>query len=251
MIHVGTSGWQYRDWRGRFYPEPLPQSKWLEHYVTEFPTVELNNSFYRLPSEAAFDAWRERTPEGFVMTVKASRYLTHIRRLRDPKDPVELFWSRARRLGPRLGPVLVQLPPGFGLDLERLVDLLGVLPSGMRAAFEFRDPTWMVKQVYELLDLAGAALVLADRPGARIDPVVTGGWSYVRFHQGQMDQPGYTGEKLRRWADRIAGLRARDVFVYFNNDPGAAAIRDAHAMTELLAERGCDLARPLPGASPQ
>jgi uncharacterized protein YecE (DUF72 family) len=244
MILVGTSGWQYRDWRARFYPEGLPQSRWLEHYVTEFPTVELNNSFYRLPSEAAFDAWRERTPEGFVMAVKASRYLTHIRRLRDPREPVELFWSRARRLGPRLGPVLIQLPPKFGLDLERLADLLNVVPNGMRAAFEFRDPTWMVKQVYELLDRAGAALVLADRPGARIDPVVTGGWSYVRFHQGRADQPGYTEEKLRRWADRIAGLRASDVFVYFNNDPGAAAVRDAHAVTQLLAERGCDVARP-------
>jgi uncharacterized protein YecE (DUF72 family) len=185
------------------------------------------------------------------MAVKASRYLTHIRRLREPKEPVELFWSRAQRLGPRLGPVLIQLPPTFGLDLVRLADLLQVLPHGMRAAFEFRDPTWMVKQVYELLDRAGAAVVLADRPGARIDPVVTGGWSYVRFHQGREDQPGYTRDKLRRWADRIAGLRARDVFVYFNNDPGAAAIRDAHAMAELLAERGCDVARPRPGAAPQ
>jgi uncharacterized protein YecE (DUF72 family) len=251
MIHVGTSGWQYRDWRGRFYPERLPQSKWLEHYVTEFPTVELNNSFYRLPSEAAFDAWRERTPDGFVMAVKASRYLTHIRRLRDPKEPLELFWSGARRLGPRRGRVLSQLPPRFGLDLVRLADLLRVLPNGMRAAFEFRDASWMVKQVYELLDSAGAALVLADRPGARVDPVVTGGWSYVRFHQGRQDRPGYTRDKLRRWADGIAGLRARDVFVYFNNDPGAAAIRDAHVMTELLADRGCDVARPQHGGAPQ
>jgi uncharacterized protein YecE (DUF72 family) len=147
--------------------------------------------------------------------------------------------------------VLIQLPPRFGLDLPRLADLLHTLPNGIRPAFEFRDESWMVKQVYELLDAADAALVLADRPGARVDPVVTGGWSYLRFHQGQMKRAGYTREKLRRWADRIAGLRARDVFVYFNNDPGAAAVRDAHAMTELLAERGCEVARPRRNAMPQ
>jgi uncharacterized protein YecE (DUF72 family) len=206
--------------------------------------VELNNSFYRLPSDAAFRSWRDRTPDGFVMAVKASRYLTHLRRLREPKDPVELFWSRASNLGPRLGPVLIQLPPRFGVDLERLRGLLAVLPHAMRPAFEFRDPSWMVKQVYELLDASGAALVAADRPGARVPDVVTGGWSYVRFHQGRPSVPGYRRDKLRRWADRIAGLLATDVFVYFNNDPGGAAVRDAEALTGMLERRGCRVARP-------
>ncbi len=243
MIHVGTSGWQYRHWRGRFYPERLPQAAWLEHYATAFATVELNNSFYRLPSQAAFDAWRERTPDGFVFAVKASRYITHIRRLREPLEPVELFWSRAERLGPKLGPVLFQLPPRFGVDLGRLGALLDVLPNDMRAAFEFRDSSWMVKQVYELLDRAGAALVLADRPGARVPDVVTGGWSYVRFHQGQATRPDYAKEKLRRWAGRLATMPARDVFAYFNNDQGGAAVRDALALRRMLERLGAPVAR--------
>jgi uncharacterized protein YecE (DUF72 family) len=244
MIHVGTSGWQYRDWRGAFYPEGLSQRAWLGCYAATFPTVELNNSFYHLPSEAAFDAWRERTPDGFVFAVKASRYITHVRRLREPHDPVELFWSRARRLGPKLGPVLFQLPPRFALDLDRLRGVLAVLPDGLRAAFEFRDDSWMVGEVHDQLEAAGAALVLADRPRARVADVVTGGWSYVRFHQGRAAQPGYTRRKLRRWAHRIAALTADDVFVYFNNDAGAAAVRDALAMRELLARLGCAVALP-------
>ncbi len=244
MIFVGTSGWQYDSWRGRFYPPDLPKSRWLEFFVTRFPTVELNNSFYRLPSEAAFRGWRDRTPDGFVMAVKASRYLTHIRRLRDPKDPVDLFWSRARELGPRLGPVLIQLPPKFACDLERLEGLLKVLPKGMRPAVEFRDPSWEVKRVYDLLDANGAALVLADRPGARVPEVVTGGWSYIRFHQGQSGIADYTRDRLRRWADRIATMPASDVFVYFNNDPGGAAVRDAKALTKLLEARACRVSSP-------
>jgi len=243
VILVGTSGWQYRDWRGRFYPKDLPTSRWLEHYATRFRTVEVNNSFYRLPSEDVFAAWRERTPEGFVMTVKASRYITHIQRLRDPREPVELLWSRASALGPRLGPILFQLPPGFARDDERLGGLLEALPSGMRAAFEFRDPSWEVEPVYEWLDAAGAAIVLADRPRARVPHVVTGGWSYLRFHQGLAGRPGYTRDKLRRWARRIAALPARDVFAYFNNDTGAAAVRDAVALTALLERIGCEVAR--------
>jgi uncharacterized protein YecE (DUF72 family) len=244
VIHIGTSGWQYDSWRGTFYPPDAPTSRWLEYFAARFPTVEVNNSFYRLPSESTFRSWRDRTPDGFVMAVKASRYLTHIRRLKDPKGPVDLFWSRARELGNRLGPVLIQLPPRFGCDLERLEGLLSVLPKEMRAAVEFRDPSWEVKQVYDLLDARGAALVLPDRPGARVPDVVTGGWSYVRFHQGRPGAPGYPRDKLRRWAGRIAKTAASDVFVYFNNDPGGAALRDAVTLTGLLEERGCDVAGP-------
>jgi len=248
VIHVGASGWQYRDWRGRFYPARIPQTKWLEHYASIFATVELNNSFYRLPSEAGFEAWRDRTPDGFVFAVKASRYITHVRRLREPAEPVELLWSRARRLGSKLGPVLFQLPPKFGVDIERLRSLLGALPDGMRAAFEFRDDSWMVKRVYDLLEDSGAAFVLADRPGSRPPDIVTGGWSYLRFHQGTPSSPGYPRKTLRRWADRIAGLRVSDAFVYFNNDQGGAAVRDAQTMIDLLVERGASVSRPAPDA---
>jgi len=244
MIWIGTSGWQYADWRGRFYPRDVPAARWLEHYALAFPTVELNNSFYRLPSEDAFRGWRRRTPSGFVIAVKASRFITHIRRLREPREPVQLLWSRVRLLDDRLGPVLFQLPPTMKVDLDRLEGLLAVLPVGMRAALEFRDASWNTPEVARLLDRAGAALVLADRPGARIDPALTGGWSYVRMHQGRPDHPGYTREKLRRWAARLAELPAEDTFVYFNNDTGGAAVRDARTLTELLADAGMEVAGP-------
>jgi uncharacterized protein YecE (DUF72 family) len=244
VILIGTSGWQYEHWRGRFYPRDMAKARWLELFASHFPTVEVNNSFYRLPSEHAFAEWRARTPEGFVFAVKASRYITHVRRLNDPKEPVQLLWSRARALGPKLGPVLFQLPPSLPADAERLHGLLAALPDGMRAAVEFRHPSWMVKQVYELLDQAGAALVVADRPGVRVPEVTTGGWAYIRFHQGHPHAPGYAREKLRRWAERLANLPANDVFVYFNNDAGGAAIQDAYALTELLDGRGQEVRGP-------
>jgi uncharacterized protein YecE (DUF72 family) len=242
MIHVGTSGWQYDDWRGVFYPERLPKRKWLAHYSATFSTVEVNNSFYRLPSEETFARWREESADGFLFAVKASRFITHIRRLRDCRDPVDRFWSRASRLGDKLGPVLFQLPPNLAADPERLRDFLGVLPESMRAAFEFRHDSWRTDEVLDLLDRAGAAWVLADRPGARVPLVVTGRWAYVRFHQGRPTHPGYTREKLRRWAERIAGLEAAEVYCFFNNDPEAAAPADAATLSRLLEGLGAKVA---------
>ena len=242
-VWVGTSGWQYASWKKRFYPQGLPQRAWLEYFSRHFPTVEVNNSFYRLPEESAFERWRKESAPGFLVTVKASRYITHIKRLADGRDPVKLFWSRARKLGPKLGPVLFQLPPNFKADLERLETFLRVLPKSMRPAFEFRDAGWEQDDVYEALHRAGAAYVLADRPGWRIGDVVTGGWSYVRFHQGRRTSPFYARSKLRAWADRIAELRATDIFVYFNNDELGAAVKDARVFMDLVEERGLDVAR--------
>jgi uncharacterized protein YecE (DUF72 family) len=236
-VHVGTSGWQYRDWRDRFYPARLPQSEWLAYFAGVFETVEVNNSFYRLPERATFERWRRQTPEGFVVAVKASRYITHIRRLRDVGDAVDLLWGRATGLGPRLGPVLFQLPPRFPADAERLQASLGSLPAGMRAAFEFRDRSWYTPEIITMLDRAGCALVWPDRPGTRMRLPSTGGWAYIRFHQGRPAAAGYDRRKLRRWADRIAALDVSEAFVYFNNDPGGAAIRDAHTLSSLLRER--------------
>lgn len=236
--HVGTSGWQYRDWRGAFYPRDLPQRGWLPFFARHFETVEVNNSFYRLPERSTFDRWREQTPPGFIVTVKASRFITHLKRLRDPKDPVALFWERAAGLGDRLGPVLFQLPPRFRADPDRLERLLEVLPEAIRPAFEFRDASWLTDEVFAMLERAGAALVWPDRPGTRADLPVVGGWLYVRFHQGTRAGPDYRRDKLRRWASRIAEADAREAFVYFNNDPTAAAIRDARTMRELLREQG-------------
>lgn len=227
----------YHHWRARFYPRDLPKARWLGYFAERFPTVEINNSFYRLPSEETFARWAAEVADGFVFSVKASRFITHIRRLRDPADPLKLFRERARRLGATLGPVLFQLPPRFDADLGRLDAFLKALPRGTKAAFEFRDPSWERDDVYDLLDRAGAALVLADRPRARPPDVVCGGWSYVRFHQGGERTPFYRREKLRRWADRIAAMRTREVWVYFNNDTDGAAVRDAVTLTRLLEER--------------
>jgi uncharacterized protein YecE (DUF72 family) len=244
MFHVGTSGWQYRDWRGRFYPERLPQRGWLAHYARRFETVEVNNSFYRLPEAATFARWREQTPDGFLIAVKASRYLTHILRLREPREAVDLLLERARAAEEALGPVLFQLPPNLRAEPARLRETLDAIGGRVMAAFEFRHPSWLTDEVFSVLEDAGAALVLADRAGERSEPRVTGGWSYVRFHQGTAKRSGYRRDALRWWADRLVALPADDTFVYFNNDPGAAAPRDAARLAELLRERGVQVRSP-------
>jgi uncharacterized protein YecE (DUF72 family) len=241
MIYVGTSGWQYDAWKEPFY-DGAPKRTWLELYASRFPVVEVNNSFYQLPKEETFDRWKAETPAGFGFAVKASRYITHIRRLRDCEEPVKLFWSRATRLGDKLGPVLFQFPPNLRVDAGLLRDFLSLLPREMRPAFEFRHDSWRIDEVSAVLDGAGAAWVLADRPGWQVPLLMTGGWSYVRFHQGRALHPGYTRRKLQTWADRIAGLEARDVFAFFNNDSLAAAPRDAQTLISLLKDRDQEVA---------
>ena len=235
MIRVGTSGWQYKDWRGVLYDQRLPQDRWLERYAEVFDVVEVNNSFYRLPERATFEKWRARTPKRFTFVVKASRYLTHLKRLKDAEDGVKLFWNRAAGLGPKLGPVLFQLPPRFPSDPPRLRDFLAWLPREIRAAFEFRDPSWVNDEVLGLLDDAGYAFVLADRPGFRGPMIVTGGWSYIRFHQGSRVGSDYRKSKLRRWTERIETLPANEVWAFFNNDHGGAAVRDAQFLRDLVS----------------
>jgi uncharacterized protein YecE (DUF72 family) len=246
---VGTSGWVYGDWRDRVYPPKLPQRAWLGWFAEGFPTVEINASFYHLPTPQTFAKWRAETPEDFLFAVKVSRYITHVERLADAGGSVRRFWDAATALGPKLGPVLIQLPPRFEADLERLRAFLHVLPSAMRPAFEFRDRSWDVPEVRAMLDAAGAAWVLADRPGRRVPLHVTGGWSYVRFHQGRPGGPRYAREKLRRWARRLAALPVDEVFVYFNNDTEGAAVSDARTLSSLLADRGVDVSRPVPGGT--
>jgi uncharacterized protein YecE (DUF72 family) len=251
-IIVGTSGWQYRDWKGRLYPKDVPQREWLTYFSDRFPAVEINNTFYMLPRPEVFDRWREVSADGFEFAVKASRYITHIRRLRDCREPLGRFWSSARRLEPKLGPVLFQLPPNLRSDPDLLRSFLRLLPRTMRAAFEFRHPSWDTDEVRDALDGAGCALVLADRPGARIPSLVTGGWSYVRFHQGQRAAPGYPREKLRRWARRLAEMDADETWVFFNNDTGGAALRDAVTLSDRLAALGASARGPrAPDRSPR
>jgi uncharacterized protein YecE (DUF72 family) len=243
VFHIGTSGWQYADWRETFYPRGLPQSRWLAYYATIFSTVEVNATFYRLPRQTTFADWHNRTPAGFTFAVKASRYLTHVRRLRDPEEPVSRLLTRSAALGARRGPVLVQLPPTLPADLPLLTATLENFRD-VEVAVEFRHPSWFTEPgVKEALDRLGIAWVWADRPGDRTPKILTGGWAYVRFHRGTAAGFGYRRSKLRRWADRLRSLEADDVFVYFNNDPGAAAPSDALRLRDILLEQGSDVVR--------
>ena len=224
---AGTSGWQYRDWRGAFYPADVPQRRWLEHYATQFATVENNGIFYRLPPRETFASWQARVTGDFVMTVKASRYLTHVRRLRDPAEPVRRLLEAAAGLGGRLGPVLLQLPPDLRAAPQALHEALRQFPAAVRVAVEPRHESWWTDDVRDLLAARDAALCWADRKGSAITPLWrTAGWGYLRLHEGDgAPWPSYSDAALNAWADRItAGWPAgRDVYVYFNNDQHCAA----------------------------
>ena len=248
-VLVGTSGWQYDSWRAGFYPPEVAKTRWLEHYAGRFATVELNNSFYRLPEAKAFAGWAVRTPPDFVLAVKMSRYLTHIRRLRDPQEPVALFLERARALGPKLGPVLLQLPPSLRCDIGALEATLACFPAGMRIACEFRHQSWFNPEVQAVMAGHGAACCLTDRMGSTSPEVRTADWGYVRFHQGRArPEPCYGRAALGTWAARIRDLWAphEDVFVYFNNDGRCCAVRDARAFAALVERQGLPPSR-VPG----
>lgn len=237
-VWVGTSGFSYRHWRGGvFYPPGLVQRQELEYYARHFDTLELNNSFYRLPSSERFAAWRARTPEDFIFAVKASRYITHIRRLHECRDALWLLLNNARELGPKLGPVLFQLPASAALDYSRLQEFLKILPQGQRFVFEFRNPAWLIEPVHDLLRAHGVALCLAVSPLAPApEPVLTASFSYLRMHAGGGSEGAFTPSELRHWSRVAAGLRERgaDLYVYFNNDWRGFAVADALRLREML-----------------
>lgn len=252
-VLVGTSGWQYRDWRDGLYPKGVPQRRWLEHYATRYRTVENNGTFYRLPARATFEGWRERTPADFVMAVKASRYLTHVRRLRDPAEPVARLLGAAAGLGPKLGPVLLQLPPTFTAEPVLLDACLrefrdawpavrGDGPQVLRIAVEPRHESWWTGEVREILARHDAALCWADRLGRPVTPLWrTASWGFLRFHEGAAEPwPRYGQDALRSWVDRITGaqLSRADVWVYFNNDPGGAAVVNSAEFAALARKAG-------------
>ncbi|MFC5144565.1 DUF72 domain-containing protein [Streptomyces aureoversilis] len=246
-LHVGTSGWQYKDWRGVLYPDGCPQRLWLEEYAKGFATVENNNAFYRLPPPGTFGDWHDRTPAGFVMAVKASRYLTHIKRLRDPQEPVGRLMRHAAALGDRLGPVLLQLPPTLRADPALLDTALGCFPDGVRVAVEPRHDSWWTDEVRAVLRGHGAALCWADHGSRPVTPLWrTAPWGYVRFHSGRARPwPRYGRAALASWAGRIADTwpdRAH-VYAYFNNDPGGAAVHDAVAFARTAARLGRTVSR--------
>jgi uncharacterized protein YecE (DUF72 family) len=245
MIRIGTSGWVYPHWLDRFYPRSLPPEDQLDFYAREFPTVEINASFYRLPTREQFAAWAEQTRGhlGFCCAVKASRYLTHLKKLRDADEGLRRLVEHAEGLGTQLGPYLYQLPPHWRANPERLRAFVGLLPQRYPAAFEFRDPSWFASDVLRILEDAGCALVVAvgGEHHTPLDVPPVGPFAYLRFHGG-LYGTGFTDGELAFWADRIAALADHDVYVYFNNDPEGHAIYDARRLHALLAARALPLA---------
>jgi uncharacterized protein YecE (DUF72 family) len=239
---VGCSGWNYKSWRGPFYPPELPASRWLPYYASHFETVEINNTFYRLPEAATFAGWRAQTDEHFVMAVKGSRFLTHMKRLRHPEEPLQRLFSRASALGSRFGPVLYQLPPNFRRDLDRLGAFLQALPKTwdrrrMRHAIEFRDRSWYVGEVFQLLERHDVALCLHDKRDSPITKPFVGPFAYVRFHGTSGEYRGsYSVRQLDKWAHGLAeqSQDGRPVFAYFNNDPDAVATSNAATLNAAI-----------------
>ena len=234
---IGTSGWHYDDWRIRFYPERLPKAKWLEFYADHFSTVELNNSFYRLPSETAFTGWRDSSPANFTFALKVSRFITHIKRLKDSKEAVDNFITRAGILGDKLGPLLYQLPPNMHRNDDVLESFLSGLPQEMEHVIEFRHQSWLEEKVFGILHKYNVGLCVFDMPDFSCPLVATADFAYVRFHGSEELYSGcYSDEELADWAERVADLAAslKAVYIYFNNDVEGFAIRNAVTIRDYL-----------------
>jgi uncharacterized protein YecE (DUF72 family) len=239
-IHIGTSGWHYEHWKGPFYPDHLPNSSLLKFYADRFCTVEINNSFYRMPQEKTLRDWRDAVPAGFIFAVKGSRYITHMKKLKDAGNPVNSFLEKIGVIGDRLGPVLFQLPPRWNVNTGRLDSFLGLLPKRYRYAFEFRDPSWFVGKVYDLLAEHEAAFCIYDLDGRQSPKTVTADFVYIRLHGPDGPYRGqYSGKQLAGWAGAVStwAARGKTVYCYFDNDEaGHAAINAGNLrdMTEGL-----------------
>jgi uncharacterized protein YecE (DUF72 family) len=238
---VGCSGWNYASWRGRFYPRDLASARWLEYYATRFDTVEVNNTFYRLPERSTFETWRRKAPAGFLFGVKASRFLTHMKRLLQPAEPLERLFSRVEGLGRMIGPVLYQLPASLTIDLQRLDSFLQALPrrpgTTRLHVVEFRDPSWYIAETFAILRRRRVALCLHDKLGSELREPFVGPFVYVRFHGTSGRYHGsYSRRQLERWAHVLAEQtqEGRRVFAYFNNDPEAVATANALTLREMI-----------------
>lgn len=237
-IRIGTSGFHYKHWKGPFYPAKMPASKMLAFYARQFDSVELNNSFYRLPTAEAFDGWRESTPANFVFAVKASRFITHNNKLKDPENAIENLLPRAAHFGPKLGPILFQLPPHWRVNIARLEGLLEILPRDLRYTFEFRESSWIKREVDSVLKRFNAAFCIYELAGYHSPIRVTADFAYVRLHgpESAKYQGSYSREKLAEWARRIEtwATDLKAVYVYFDNDQFGYAALNALTLRKMI-----------------
>lgn len=235
--YIGTSGWHYEHWRGLFYPEKLAKARWLEFYARHFSTVELNNTFYRLPSGNAFGVWRDSTPADFTFAVKVSRFITHIKRLKAVGESVETFIDRAGILGNKLGPLLYQLPPNMHRNDDRLESFLSTLPSAMRHVIEFRHESWLDEGVFDILRKYNVGFCVFDMPDVTCPIVATADFAYIRFHGSTgLYFSCYSDEELMSWAKQLKNLsrNLKAVYIYFNNDAEAYAVSNAKTLRAFL-----------------
>ena len=237
-VRIGTSGYHYKHWVGKFYPKGLKPQRMLAFYAQRFDTVELNNSFYRLPSREAFENWHGSTPKGFCFAVKASRYITHMKKLKDPQSGLSNFLPRAEALGSKLGPIVFQLPPHWNCDIDRLAEFLEHLPKEHRYSFELRDRSWHTEKVYDLLRRYNAAFCIYELAGFRSALEITADFTYIRLHgpKEKAYQGSYSRTSLMKWATCIRKWRdeLKSVFLYFDNDEAGYAARNADQIKRLL-----------------
>jgi uncharacterized protein YecE (DUF72 family) len=237
QTYIGTSGWNYKHWLGTFYPAGTKAAGQLPYYVSLMDTVELNNSFYHLPDRDTFKNWKAHTPDNFIFAVKASRYITHMKKLKDPKEPLKILIQNSRGLGKKLGPVLFQMPPGWKINYERLEAFIKALPRKLRFTFEFRNITWYDDRVYDLLQRNNCAFCMYELNGHQSPQVVTADFVYVRLHgPGAKYQGSYTDSTLKTWATQIKSWQraGKDVYIYFDNDQAGYAAFNAVRLKELL-----------------
>lgn len=249
-LRIGTSGWHYAHWRGRFYPWELPSSGWLAFYAGRLTSTEINQSFYGLPSSDQLRTWSQATPDDFLFAAKASRYLTHLKKLKDPAQPLVRLENRLRGLGPKLGPILFQLPPNWRFNADRLDSFLSLLPTGQRHVFEFRDHRWINDRSQQLLSDHGAAFCIYELGGFQSPLLVTADFVYLRLHGPQAAYQGNYGiQALVHWAGRIRNWsdQGLDVYCYFDNDQEGYAVTNALSLNQILAETQTNLGESIPG----